>query len=125
MGACESPLVTCTVHDGLPTEPQWLSFADAHSCEALGIYTLCLCVQDMQDRLALDMEAEARAIPSKVHVFLIHGSEDATIPEQAAYEYAKVIKTNHLHIVQGGDHCFRGPDHRKELIEKVTDFMSR
>ncbi|KAK9794303.1 hypothetical protein WJX73_001864 [Symbiochloris irregularis] len=56
--------------------------------EAEGQIPFTLTREDMQDRLALDMQAEAKAIPS-----------------------------------QGGDHCYRGPEHRKELIEKIMDFI--
>ena len=79
----------------------------------------------MRDRLELDMTEKARAIPASVHVLTIHGSEDATIPVSAAHDYARLISHHELHIVQGADHSYRKPEHRKEMIARAVHFISR
>ena len=80
-------------------------------------------MQDMQDRLAVDMAQEAQAIPASVHVLTIHGSEDATIPVESAHKYAQLIATHDLHIVEGADHCFRGHAAQQEMISTATKFI--
>ena len=77
----------------------------------------------MDDRLSLDMAAYAVAIPASVHVLIIHGSDDATIPESSAHEYAKLIAKNEVHIIKGGDHSYTNPVHRKEMIDRAVQYM--
>lgn len=79
--------------------------------------------QDMADRLGLDMAGKAKAIPGSIQVLTIHGSKDATIPESSAHEYAKLISNHTLHVVQGGDHCYNDPGHRKEMIDTAVHFI--
>lgn len=79
----------------------------------------------MQDRLALDIQAEATSIPPSVSVLTVHGAEDAVVPVQAAHDFARHVATHELHVMQGADHSFTQPRHRAELLDRVVHFVCR
>lgn len=76
----------------------------------------------MDERLATDMEAAARAI-RRSRVLTIHGSADGTIPVSDASEFARCIRNHTLHVVEGADHGFSDEAHAAEAVEQAVKFF--
>ncbi|CAI5465272.1 unnamed protein product [Closterium sp. Yama58-4] len=74
--------------------------------------------ESIQERLATDMAAAARAIPPSCSVCTIHGSEDATVPVEDASSFHTDVPNHHLHIIDGACHNFR--IHGQELVAGGT-----
>ncbi|CAI5966421.1 unnamed protein product [Closterium sp. NIES-64] len=75
--------------------------------------------ESIQERLATDMAAAARAIPTSCSVCTIHGSEDATVPVEDASFFHTDVPNHHLHIIDGACHNFR--IHGRELVPVRID----
>ncbi|CAI7832110.1 unnamed protein product [Closterium sp. NIES-54] len=77
--------------------------------------------ESIQERLATDMAAAARAIPPSCSVCTIHGSEDATVPVEDASSFHADVPNHHLHIIDGACHNFRV--HGRELGQAAVAFL--
>jgi uncharacterized protein len=77
--------------------------------------------ESLEERLNLDMAAVARGIPPAVHVLLLHGADDRTIPFADAERFDEVIATSTLSLVPDCNHNFRGHATRiADEIEKLA-----
>jgi uncharacterized protein len=61
----------------------------------------------LDERLGLDMEAAARAIPAHVQVLTVHGAADKTIPVADGEKFHSVIANSRLCILPDCNHNFR------------------
>ena len=77
-------------------------------------------MQDLDDRMRLDMAAVCARIDPTIAVLTIHGSDDDRIPVADARRYAAQLPGSRLHIISGADHNFSAKEHSAELIGKVT-----
>ena len=81
------------------------------------------CVQDLDCRLSLDMQAAVAKIKHS-KILTIHGTGDTVIPVEDGQEYAKLLPGSDLVVVDGADHNFRSePEHAEKLIQVVVDYM--
>ena len=81
------------------------------------------CLQDVQERLSTDMEANCKAI-TQSRVLTIHGIDDKTISVDNAQEFSKWLPGNRLHVIKGADHNFRQQQHTDELINAAVEFIT-
>ncbi|GLC46835.1 hypothetical protein PLESTB_001539700 [Pleodorina starrii] len=79
--------------------------------------------ESVDERMAMDMLAEASKIGSGTHVLTIHGSADTVIPVGDAHELAAVLRNHTLCVVEGGDHNFRQPAAAEQLLARVTEYL--
>eukprot|EP00201_Polytomella_parva_P016260 CAMPEP_0175054532 /NCGR_PEP_ID=MMETSP0052_2-20121109/9557_1 /TAXON_ID=51329 ORGANISM="Polytomella parva, Strain SAG 63-3" /NCGR_SAMPLE_ID=MMETSP0052_2 /ASSEMBLY_ACC=CAM_ASM_000194 /LENGTH=272 /DNA_ID=CAMNT_0016319237 /DNA_START=108 /DNA_END=926 /DNA_ORIENTATION=+ len=79
--------------------------------------------RSLEERMKLDMPAEARRI-SISEVLTIHGSQDRVVKLADAQGFARIIPSHSLVVVDGADHNFRTPAHADVLVRKVVDFLS-
>ncbi len=63
-------------------------------------------MQDMDNRMSLDMDPHSRAI-KRSRVFTIHGSADETIPLEDAHSFHERIPNSELCIVDGACHNYK------------------
>ncbi|OMO91675.1 hypothetical protein COLO4_18191 [Corchorus olitorius] len=57
-------------------------------------------LESLMDRLSINMHEECLKIPKECRVLTVHGSADEIIPVEDAFEFAKIIPNNELHIVR-------------------------
>ena len=81
------------------------------------------CLQDVQERINTDMEANCKAIKQS-RVLTIHGSDDKTISVENAEEFSKWLPDNMLHVIKGADHNFQRQEHTDELINTAVKFIT-
>lgn len=81
------------------------------------------CLQDMDERLCIDMAKVGEAIKHS-QVLTIHGKDDATIPYTDAKEFHKHIREHKLHLIEGANHNFSQPEHAQELIQTAIAFIT-
>lgn len=62
-------------------------------------------LQDMHNRLTLDMDPKSRAIKN-TRVLTIHGSADSVIPVEDAHSFRDHIANSELSVVDGADHSY-------------------
>eukprot|EP00249_Psilotum_nudum_P015549 c25386_g1_i1 orf=401-1270(-) len=77
--------------------------------------------ESLQERLNTNMKQAASAIPKDCRVLTVHGSEDAVVTVEDAYEFNKIIPNHTLQIVDGADHVFT--NYQKELAALVIEFL--
>lgn len=78
--------------------------------------------ESLMDRLNIDMHAACLSIDKECRVFTVHGSADEIIPVEDALEFAKLIPSHKLHIIEGANHCYT--EHQEELATTVVDFLT-
>lgn len=82
------------------------------------------CLQDLDERLALDMPATAAQVPQHIRMLTIHGTADSVIPVTDGRNFAAVLPGHRLVEVEGADHNFRtGEEHVQQLIDAVVAFF--
>lgn len=82
-------------------------------------------LQDLEERLSLDMAATAAAV-KHVKVLTIHGTADKVIPVEDGRKFAAALPGNRLVIVEGADHNFRGnQEHLAQLKQAVLTFIEQ
>ena len=79
--------------------------------------------QDMDARLACDIAAECRRIPTDVSVLTIHGTKDEVIPVADGQSIADLLPGNRIHIVENADHSFSDSQHAAEMIQVAIAFL--
>ena len=77
----------------------------------------------MDARLACDIEAECRRIPTDVSVLTIHGTKDEVIPVADGQSIADLVPGNKIHIIENADHSFTNPQHASEMIQVAISFL--
>jgi pimeloyl-ACP methyl ester carboxylesterase len=70
------------------------------------VAVLCAAMQDLDNRMTLDMDPHSRAIKHS-RVLTIHGSADATIPVEDAHSFHARIPNSELCVVEGADHNYK------------------
>ena len=51
----------------------------------------------------------------------MHGTDDEVIPVGDAYEFAKMIRSHQLKIIQGANHGYTS--HQEEMVSAVLPFL--
>jgi uncharacterized protein len=80
-------------------------------------------LQDMAQRLAVEMDVEVQKICSSA-VLTIHGTADRVIPVEDAYSFERLISNHELFVLDGADHYYRGPA-GAIATEKAVEFLTR
>lgn len=84
----------------------------------------------MAKREALDVEQAVRNMNKPI--LIVHGSEDTSVPVEAARELHSWNADSKLHIIGGGNHVFGGshpyegeilPEHGQELVDVSIQFL--
>ncbi|XP_041998332.1 non-heme chloroperoxidase-like [Salvia splendens] len=70
-----------------------------------------------------DMREACRSIDANYRVLTVHGTNDEVIPVGDAYEFAKMIRSHQLKIIQGANHGYTS--HQEEMDSAVLAFSSR
>jgi pimeloyl-ACP methyl ester carboxylesterase len=80
-------------------------------------------LQDLDERLNLDMAAAAASIKHS-KVLTIHGTADSVIPIDDGRQMAASIAGSRLVEVEGADHNFRASDDvLQQLVSAVLGFL--
>ncbi len=84
----------------------------------------------MAKREALDVEQAVRSMEKPL--LIVHGSEDPSVPAEAARRLHAWSPGSELHIIEGGNHVFGGshpyeaealPEQARELVETSVQFL--
>ena len=81
-------------------------------------------MQDLNDKMTLDMADVCDRIPDSVEVLTIHGTADARIPVEDAHSYAEQLKGSRILIIEDADHSFTQKDHAHTMIAQAVAFVS-
>ncbi|KAH9603734.1 hypothetical protein KSS87_016042 [Heliosperma pusillum] len=89
--------------------------------KAKGTVLYRVTLESFMERWNTDMHEASLKIDKECRVLTVHGSADEIIPVEDAYEFAKVIPNNKLHIIQGANHSYT--EHQDQLVPVVVDFI--
>lgn len=81
------------------------------------------CLQDLKQRLDLDIPGLAAKWPAQTELVLIHGTADVTIPWQEAQWVSTLIPQARTVFVEGADHNYKR--HADALEETVISEILR
>ena len=82
-------------------------------------------MQDLHDRMSLDLGEECSKISSQIRFLVIHGTEDETIPVEDGHSIASALPTAKLVIIEGGDHSFTNPEHGNTVVKEAVAFLTK
>lgn len=77
--------------------------------------------ESLMERLSIDIRSECLSISKDCRFLIVHGTSDEAIPVEDAFELAKHVPNNKLHIIEGASHCYT--DHQEEWVSAVVDFL--
>ena len=81
-------------------------------------------MQDLNDKMTLDMADVCSRIPDSVEVLTIHGTADTRIPVEDAHSFAEQLKGSRLVTIIDADHKFTQKDHAQTMIAQAVAFVS-
>ncbi|GBF93017.1 hypothetical protein Rsub_05628 [Raphidocelis subcapitata] len=94
-----------------------------------GAVRLTLTLEDVRERMAVDIAAACAAIASgaRVSLLTVHGAGDRTIPPRDARLVAAAVPGSELRVVEapGADHNFTGEPAGGELVAAAVEFLGR
>ena len=68
-------------------------------------------------------DCDVRQISPDTRVLLMHGTADVTVPHDVSISnFAKLIPTNEVRLIEGADHFFR-PPHAKAVATEVERWL--
>lgn len=82
-------------------------------------------LQDLNDRMTIDMAEICSRISPELKILTIHGKEDETIPVADAQSFADRLPGGHICVIDGADHNYSKPEHAEKLIELLVDFFTK
>lgn len=81
-------------------------------------------MQDLDERMSIDMVDVSNRIPEHVQVLTIHGSKDETIPVEDGFTFAQRLRGQRLLVVENADHNYSQPSHSEQMIKAAVDFLT-
>lgn len=80
-----------------------------------------LTMEQLRERLDMDMNAVVRALPHHVNVLIVHGEQDDVIPVQDGRHLHQAISNSSLVVVQHADHSF---SHKEtQVVDAIVSFL--
>ena len=78
--------------------------------------------EDVEERIKLDTTICSQA--KKGRFFVLHGSNDETVPTGDAYKFEETLTNCRMSIIEGADHNFSGLKHIRNMTSQITEFCS-
>jgi dipeptidyl aminopeptidase/acylaminoacyl peptidase len=56
--------------------------------------------------------------------FIVHGDADESVPYAQSVKLVSLLEHGELKTVHGADHRYTNPEHAKQMIRYITDFVT-
>ena len=90
----------------------------------LFLLTAATSLQDLADRMSMDMHKVCSKVDQGIGILILHGTEDETIPVEDANSLAAELPKSKLKIIEGGNHSFTEETHAKQVIGYAVEFLA-